>query len=76
MSLAVFYDVRAANDAGLTVEAARLAAKMPELQSAAAALTVPNAFGALLQRQGAVGLNAATSHVCFNSASLLGESLG
>jgi len=38
--------------------------RMPALQQAAAALTVPNAFGALLQRQGAVGLNASTSHVC------------
>ena len=44
-------------------EAARLAAKMPALQEAAEAMTVPNAFGALLQRQGAVGLNATTSHV-------------
>ena len=61
--LAVFYDTLAAKEAGSAAEAAMLAAKMPALQEAAAALTVPNAFGALLQRQGAVGLNAATSHV-------------
>lgn len=65
MLFTVFYDTRAAKDAGATAEATRLAAKMPALQEAAAALTVPNAFGALLQRQGAVGLNAATSHVRF-----------
>ena len=28
----------------------------------AAALSVPNAYGALLQQEGGVGLNAATSH--------------
>ena len=71
----MFYDVRAANDAGLTAEAAKLAIKMPGLQEAAAALTIPNAFGALLQRQGAVGLNAATSHVSLAMNPLLVISL-
>ena len=32
------------------------------LQAAANLLTVPNAYGAMLQRAGAVGLNASTSH--------------
>jgi predicted Zn-dependent peptidase len=32
------------------------------LQEAAGALLVPNAYGALLQSSGAVGLNASTSH--------------
>jgi hypothetical protein len=62
-SAAVFYDSQAARAAGNNQRAAELADRMPALQQAAAALTVPNAFGALLQRQGAVGLNASTSHV-------------
>ncbi len=33
-------------------------------QATADAYTVPNAFGALLQQQGGVGLNATTSHDC------------
>jgi len=61
--LAVFYDAQAARAAGDQQRAATLMGRMPALQQAAAALTVPNAFGALLQRQGAVGLNASTSHV-------------
>ena len=59
----MFYDSQAARAAGDDQRAAVLAGRMPALQQAAAALTVPNAFGALLQRQGAVGLNASTSHV-------------
>ncbi|KXZ47583.1 hypothetical protein GPECTOR_34g742 [Gonium pectorale] len=39
-----------------------LRARLRSLQDAAAALAVPNAFGAALQRAGGVGLNATTSH--------------
>ena len=35
---------------------------MPAPLLQAAALSVPNAYGALLQQEGGVGLNAATSH--------------
>ena len=59
----MFYDAQAARATGDQQRAATLMGRMPALQQAAAALTVPNAFGALLQRQGAVGLNASTSHV-------------
>ncbi len=41
--------------------ATRLSSPASLLQAQAAELSVPNEFGALLQRQGAVGLNAATS---------------
>ncbi|PNW77599.1 hypothetical protein CHLRE_10g443850v5 [Chlamydomonas reinhardtii] len=41
---------------------ATLRARLRSLQDQAAALTVPNAFGAALQRAGGVGLNATTSH--------------
>lgn len=40
---------------------ARLADRLKQLQEEADALVVPNAFGSLLEQQGAVGLNAATS---------------
>ena len=59
----MFYDAQAAKAGGNDQRAAKLLGRMPALQQAAAGLTVPNAFGALLQRQGAVGLNASTSHV-------------
>ena len=52
-----------ARAAGAINEAARLSQQMPRLQAAAEALVVPNAFGALLQREGALNLNATTSHV-------------
>jgi hypothetical protein len=39
-----------------------LRARLRSLQEAAAALAVPNAFGATLQRAGGAGLNATTSH--------------
>ena len=39
-----------------------LARSMPAPLLQAAALSVPNAYGALLQQEGGVGLNAATSH--------------
>jgi hypothetical protein len=52
-----------ARAAGATKEVARLSQQMPRLQAAAEALVVPNAFGALLQREGALNLNATTSHV-------------
>ncbi|PRW45164.1 peptidase M16 [Chlorella sorokiniana] len=42
--------------------AARLQQQLDTLQRQAAALSVPNAYGALLQQEGGVGLNAATSH--------------
>ena len=54
-----FYSLR---DAGSPREAAALTAQLDALQAQAAALSVPNAYGSLLQRQGAVGLNAATTH--------------
>ncbi|KAG2448913.1 hypothetical protein HYH02_006261 [Chlamydomonas schloesseri] len=41
---------------------ATLRSRLKSLQDQAAALTVPNAFGAALQRAGGVGLNATTSH--------------
>ena len=60
---AVFYSMQEAHAAGAVKEAARLSQQMPRLQAAAEALVVPNAFGALLQREGALNLNATTSHV-------------
>ena len=56
-----------AQAAGATMELARLSQQMPRLQAAAEALVVPNAFGALLQREGALNLNATTSHVRFKT---------
>jgi hypothetical protein len=58
----VFYALRAARRAGADAEAARLDAELRRLTAAAGALEEANAFGALLQRAGAVGLNATTSH--------------
>ena len=60
---AVFYSMQDARAAGATKEVARLSQQMPRLQAAAEALVVPNAFGALLQQEGALNLNATTSHV-------------
>ena len=59
---AVFYALRDARRAGADAQAARLDAELRRLTAAAGALEEANAFGALLQRAGAVGLNATTSH--------------
>ena len=59
---AVFYALRDARRAGAEAEAARLDAEQRRLTAAAGELEEANAFGALLQRAGAVGLNATTSH--------------
>lgn len=40
----------------------KLLEELERLQQRASALSVPNAYGAMLQREGATGLNAATSH--------------
>ena len=58
----MFYALRDARRAGADSEAARLDAELRRLTAAAGALEEANAFGALLQRAGAVGLNATTSH--------------
>ena len=58
----MFYALRDARRAGADAEAARLDAELRRLTAAAGALEEANAFGALLQRAGAVGLNATTSH--------------
>ncbi|KAK9844157.1 hypothetical protein WJX81_006305 [Elliptochloris bilobata] len=58
----VFYALRDARRAGAEAEAARLDAELRRLTAAAGELEEANAFGALLQRAGAVGLNATTSH--------------
>lgn len=57
--LPVFYTLRESAPGGR--EASRLQSQLAALQSHAAELSVPNAYGSLLQQQGAVGLNAATS---------------
>ena len=59
---AVFYALRDARRVGAEAEASRLDAELRRLTAAAGALEEANAFGALLQRAGAVGLNATTSH--------------
>jgi len=66
----VFYALRAARRAGADAEAARLDAELRRLTAAAGALEEANAFGALLQRAGAVGLNATTSHDATKCATL------
>lgn len=58
----MFYALRDARRAGADAEAARLDAELRRLTAAAGALEEANAFGALLQHAGAVGLNATTSH--------------
>jgi predicted Zn-dependent peptidase len=55
----VFYSLISA---GNSREAAALQRQLDSLLAAASELQVPNAYGALLQREGAVGLNAATTH--------------
>ncbi len=66
--------MQAAQAAGAVKEVAALSQQMPRLQAAAEALVVPNAFGALLQREGALNLNATTSHV-HTSLALAGRRL-
>ena len=66
-----FYELRAANEdavrAGVgsgeapSARLQRLEARFLKLQGEAAALSVPNAFGSMLQNQGGSGLNANTS---------------
>lgn len=55
----VFYSMREATSGHA---AAELAARLAALQAEAAELSSPNAYGALLQKEGAVGLNAQTTH--------------
>lgn len=55
----VFYSML---EAGSGSAAAALERRLEALSAQAAALSVPNAYGALLSREGAVGLNAATTH--------------
>lgn len=64
-----FYDLRDAKDSFIETKGAvgnaavrRAEQRFKQLQDRAAMLEVPNAFGSLLNRQGAVGLNATTSH--------------
>ena len=49
-------------DSPSTTRTAQLSQKLLQLQAQAAAFSVPNEFGARLSREGAVGLNATTSH--------------
>ncbi|MEW5315252.1 MAG: hypothetical protein WDW38_006696 [Sanguina aurantia] len=58
-----FYTLQAAkaNQDGFAA-IARLSESFERVQNTAEELVVPNAFGSMLQRQGAVGLNATTSH--------------
>lgn len=57
----VFYALREAREGGRTSEATRLQEKMNELIEQAEKYVIPNAFGNLMENQGAVGLNAQTS---------------
>lgn len=56
-----FYSLRDAKQHGMAREAALQSARLQRLKAEAEQLVVPNAFGALLKGQGAVGLNADTS---------------
>ena len=60
--IAVFYSLRHAQQQGQLAEAKRLSQQLLDLQKRAAQFSIPNDFGARLQRAGAVGLNASTSH--------------
>ncbi|KAG2485544.1 hypothetical protein HYH03_015713 [Edaphochlamys debaryana] len=63
-----FYELRdvqasiSAGAGGGKTRVSTLRSRLRALQDQAAALTVPNAFGAALQQAGGVGLNATTSH--------------
>ncbi len=54
--------MREAEQTGSAQQAAQLQRRLDELQQQAAALSMPNDFGAQLSQAGAVGLNASTSH--------------
>lgn len=55
----VFYSMLEAKSGN---EVAKLQKRLDALLAEASALSVPNAYGALLSREGAVGLNASTTH--------------
>jgi predicted Zn-dependent peptidase len=57
----VFYALRDAKQAGRKWDVDQLSKKFTNLQAMAAQLSIPNEYGALLSRQGGVGLNAQTS---------------
>ncbi|CAM6039611.1 unnamed protein product [Sphagnum compactum] len=57
----VFYALRDAKKAGRKRDVDQLSKKFANLQAMAAQLSIPNEYGALLSRQGGVGLNAQTS---------------
>ncbi|GMH39045.1 hypothetical protein BSKO_06943 [Bryopsis sp. KO-2023] len=58
----VFYEQQAALREGRTAQARKLTKIFEQLQVEAAKPVVPNAFGALMEEEGAVGVNAATGH--------------
>ncbi|CAL8468516.1 g8056 [Coccomyxa elongata] len=57
-----FYAFWEAHEAGQATRAKQLYEQLQALEARAGQLVEPNAFGSLLQRSGAVGLNATTSH--------------
>ncbi len=57
----VFYELRELNGNNLKATA-KLNAQLDSLLNEAGKISVPNAYGAMLSREGAVGLNAATTH--------------
>ncbi len=59
---AAFYAFWEAHEAGQATRARQLYEQLQALEARAGQLVEPNAFGSLLQRSGAVGLNATTSH--------------
>eukprot|EP00803_Ostreobium_quekettii_P003249 evm.model.scf_709EXC.7 EVM.evm.TU.scf_709EXC.7 scf_709EXC:50963-59351(+) len=61
-----FYNLLEAKKAGNPREVLRLSRSFEKLQVAADKLVVPNAFGSLLEREGAVGVNASTDHDATN----------
>jgi predicted Zn-dependent peptidase len=61
VGFAVFYALRDAKKAERKWDVDQLSKKFANLQAMAAQLSIPNEYGALLSRQGGVGLNAQTS---------------
>eukprot|EP00850_Spirogloea_muscicola_P007519 SM000038S14332 [mRNA] locus=s38:296161:300636:+ [translate_table: standard] len=57
----LFYQLREAKESGKSGAASRLAEQFEARKAQAAELSVPNAYGALLSREGGVGLNAQTT---------------
>ena len=57
-----FYATIDAEEGGDMQQAKNHLQRMEELQQEVATLVIPNAYGALVSREGGVGLNAATSH--------------